>query len=197
MSTSSTAHRRLTERERDRMIDMYASGPLTYKPEIDDALFELGLVQWYDEAEDNRSVEPKHGSEHFYTRNGSVLPEWYGPDKPDNMALPEGMTCRHCALFKHCSKYCGAKETWTRCDWYPSRFREMIWCCYALTFAQIQNIAVRKDLSLEGVDLDGVIHYTMKGIIEALGDSRDEIVADAIKQAGSAAEREIQRGCQQ
>lgn len=185
-------HRKLTERERNRMMNIYASGPLTYKPEIDDPLFELDLISFYDSTEETEAVEAKHGTEHFYAKDGGVLKEWYGPDKPkDDMALPEGMTCRHCAMFNYCSKYCGAKETRTSCDWAPSRFKEMIWSVYALTFAIVQEIAVRKDLSLEGVDMDDIIHYVRKGVEAAL-DNRDEIIADAIRQAGTDAEREIQ-----
>ncbi len=71
------AHRRLTSRERDRMIDLYASGPLTYIKKIDDPLFELGLLQFYDDSDTLESVEPKLDSKLFFAENGSVLPEWY------------------------------------------------------------------------------------------------------------------------
>ncbi len=66
-------HRKLTEKERDRMIDMCASGPLNYTPEIDDALIKLGLVQAYDDIGD--AVE--HTGMPFYAGNGRILPEWY------------------------------------------------------------------------------------------------------------------------
>lgn len=66
-------HRKLTEKERDRMIDMLASGPLDYKPSIDNELMKLGLVQFWDGTKD--AVE---GTEKpFYAGNGRILPEWY------------------------------------------------------------------------------------------------------------------------
>ncbi len=66
-------HRKLTEKERDRMIDMCASGPLDYIPRIDDELMRLGLVQMWDGTDD--AVE--HTSVPFYAGDGSILPEWY------------------------------------------------------------------------------------------------------------------------
>lgn len=51
--------------------------------------------------------------------------------------------------------------------------------CYTLTDADIQEIAEQKGISLEGIDLEDVIHYIKKGIGYAL-DNRDEIIAEAI-----------------
>lgn len=74
-------HRKLTERERDRMADICAFGPLPYKHDADDALFELGLIHWYDD-EEKTAVE--YNSETlFYGKDGSILPEWYGTS-PEN-----------------------------------------------------------------------------------------------------------------
>lgn len=67
------AHRKLTEKERDRMIDLWASGPLTYRPDIDNELMKLGLVQWYD---DTREAVDTTGVQ-FYDKSGRILPEWY------------------------------------------------------------------------------------------------------------------------
>ena len=66
-------HRKLTEKERDRMIDLHASAPLTYRPSIDDKLMKLGLVQFWDntpDAVENTDVP-------FYDNSGRILPEWY------------------------------------------------------------------------------------------------------------------------
>ncbi len=71
-------HRQLTEKERDRMIDIYASGPLTYVPEIDNPLMLLGLVKFYDTDPSNLSVEAKCSENLFYDEDGTVKPEWYG-----------------------------------------------------------------------------------------------------------------------
>jgi hypothetical protein len=70
-----TTHRKLMKKERDRMIDLCASGPLTYNPRIDLELFKLGLIVWYDECvmdavEHNPDVP-------FYGPCGRILPEWY------------------------------------------------------------------------------------------------------------------------
>ena len=66
-------HRKLTESERDRMIDMHASGPLDYKPKIDDELMKLGLVRFWNDMKD--AVE--NTELQFYTENGRIMPEWY------------------------------------------------------------------------------------------------------------------------
>lgn len=78
-------HRQLTEKERDRMIDIYASGPLTYIPAIDDPLFLLGLIEMYDSEEPPFAVVAKHNEDFFYAKDGSVLPEWYGKRKENKV----------------------------------------------------------------------------------------------------------------
>jgi folate-dependent tRNA-U54 methylase TrmFO/GidA len=80
-------HRQLTEKERDRMADVYASGPLTYIPEIDDQLFLLGLLQFYDTTAPILSVEAKNSENFFYAENGTVRTEWYG--KPEESKVPD------------------------------------------------------------------------------------------------------------
>lgn len=65
---------KLTELEMERMIDLYASAPLLNK-KIDDRLFDLDLVQFYDEDKD--AVEFKHPSTHFYDDNGKVKAYWF------------------------------------------------------------------------------------------------------------------------
>lgn len=62
---------------------------------------------------------------------------------------------------------------------------ERTWDCYTLSEGDIKNVAELKGISLEGIDLDGVIHYIKKGIEWALT-NRDEIIEDAIKQASRA-----------
>lgn len=57
------------------------------------------------------------------------------------------------------------------------------WECYLLSEDDIKEVAERKGISLEGIDFEDVIHYIKKGIEWAL-DNRDEIIADAIRQAG-------------
>lgn len=74
-------HRQLTERERDRMIDIYASGPLSYLREIDDQLFLLDLICFYDSTKETEAVEAKHDTDYFFSKDGSVLPEWYVKEK--------------------------------------------------------------------------------------------------------------------
>ncbi len=68
-------HRKLTEKERDRMIDVIASGPLTYRSAIDDELFKLGLIEWYDRDPKTNAVD--YSGKPFYANNGRILPEWY------------------------------------------------------------------------------------------------------------------------
>ncbi len=88
--TSAFEHRQLTERERDRMIDIYASGPLSYIREIDDQLFLVDLLSFYDSTEETEAVVAKHDADHFFAKNGSVLPEWYGKEKEGiSDTLPE------------------------------------------------------------------------------------------------------------
>lgn len=38
-----------------------------------------------------------------------------------NDALGE---CKKCVHFHFCEKFCGAKKSWKRCDFFPSRFKE-------------------------------------------------------------------------
>lgn len=40
----------------------------------------------------------------------------------DDMALPEGKTCKDCANFARCVGLFGCKPTNKTCDWSPSRF---------------------------------------------------------------------------
>jgi hypothetical protein len=43
------------------------------------------------------------------------------------MALPEGKTCKNCAWYSKCLWFLGASfvDVSTKCDWHPSRFREV------------------------------------------------------------------------
>ena len=68
---------KLTELEMERMIDLYASAPLLNK-KIDDRLFDLDLVQFYDDDKD--AVEFKHPSTHFYDDSGRVKARWFQYD---------------------------------------------------------------------------------------------------------------------
>ncbi|WAM22738.1 MAG: hypothetical protein OI715_01170 (plasmid) [Candidatus Methanoperedens sp.] len=78
-------HRKLKEKERDRMIDLYASGPLSYRSEIDGALFLLGLVEFYDSDPQTKAVVAKLDSKFFFVKNGTVLTEWYGEPKEESV----------------------------------------------------------------------------------------------------------------
>jgi len=60
---------------------------------------------------------------------------------------------------------------------------EKVYECYTLCDADIQAVADRKGLDLDGIDLNDVVHYIKKGIAWGLDDVRDEIIEDAIKQA--------------
>lgn len=60
---------------------------------------------------------------------------------------------------------------------------EKTWDCYTLSELDIQEVAEGKGIVLEGIDLEDVIHYIKKGIEWAL-DNRDEIIEEAIRQAG-------------
>jgi len=75
LSADQISHRKLTEQERDRMIDICASGPLSYIRGIDDELFKLGLIVWWDDcvmdAVEHNSNVP------FYGPSGRILQEWY------------------------------------------------------------------------------------------------------------------------
>lgn len=83
-------HRKLTERERDRMISVYASGPLTYVPPLDNPLIDLGLLAFYDDTIETEAVVAKQPTDFFYAQNGTVLPEWYGEDEKDKQdPIPE------------------------------------------------------------------------------------------------------------
>ena len=55
--------------------------------------------------------------------------------------------------------------------------------CYTLCEDDIKAVAERKGSDLELKDLDDVIHYIKKGISWALDGVRDEIIAEAIRQA--------------
>ncbi len=75
LSIGQNPHRKLIEKERDRMINICASGPLSYIRKIDDELFKLGLIVWWDDCvmdavEHNPNVP-------FYSSNGRILKEWY------------------------------------------------------------------------------------------------------------------------
>lgn len=58
---------------------------------------------------------------------------------------------------------------------------EKQWECYTLILGDVEAVAERKGLDLEGIDLEDVFHYIKKGIEWAL-DNRDEIIEDAIRQ---------------
>lgn len=58
------------------------------------------------------------------------------------------------------------------------------WCCYELSKEDIKEVAERKELDIEEINWDDVVHYIKKGISYAL-ENRDEIIEDAIKQAKS------------
>lgn len=74
--TAKKEHRKLTEREMERMVDVCASGPLDYRPVVDVQLLELGLLVWWDGMVGG-AVE--HNPETpFYAENGRILKEWYG-----------------------------------------------------------------------------------------------------------------------
>ncbi|MFZ2411030.1 MAG: hypothetical protein WAW23_05630 [Candidatus Methanoperedens sp.] len=88
------AHRKLTERERDRMINLHASAPLGYIPAIDDELIKLGLVQFWDETQnvvDSTDIP-------FYGANGRILPEWcdFKAEKQEKTALISSYHCTKC-----------------------------------------------------------------------------------------------------
>lgn len=41
----------------------------------------------------------------------------------DAMKLPSGKTCSDCANYARCNSLLGGRiDTWTSCDWFPSRF---------------------------------------------------------------------------
>lgn len=52
--------------------------------------------------------------------------------------------------------------------------------CYTLMDADIQAVADRKGLDLDGIDLDDVVHYIKKGIQWGLDDVREQIIEEAI-----------------
>ncbi len=70
---------------------IYASGPLSYIREIDDQLFLLDLISFYDSTKETEAVEAKHDADYFFAKDGSVLPEWYCKEKEDTGSdtLPE------------------------------------------------------------------------------------------------------------
>jgi len=71
-------HRKLTEKEFHRMLNVYASGPLKYREDIDEELFKLGLVEFHDRCGDDRgSTDIGLPSSEFFELNGRVKKEWY------------------------------------------------------------------------------------------------------------------------
>jgi hypothetical protein len=70
-----TNPQQLTEIERDRVLQMYASGPLGYIPHIDKLFLNNGLFEWYDD--EHTAVIQSVGSEVFYEESGSFRKEWY------------------------------------------------------------------------------------------------------------------------
>lgn len=49
---------------------------------------------------------------------------WIEPDYDAEMALPAGKTCGDCAYCDRCCAMFGHKPTDTKCDFWPSRYRE-------------------------------------------------------------------------
>lgn len=58
---------------------------------------------------------------------------------------------------------------------------ERTWGCYTLSEEDIKEVADRKGIDLNGIDLDDTIYYIKKGISAAL-DNRDDIIEEAIRQ---------------
>lgn len=83
--------RKLTEAEIDRVRDMCASGPLNYKPEIDDELIALHLAEMWDDTKD--AVD--YTGAPFYAENGTILGCWL-----TNTLVYQGV-----ALEQHNNKY--------------------------------------------------------------------------------------------
>lgn len=82
-------HRKLTEPEFHRMLNVYASGPLKYKEEIDEKLFKLGLVEFHDRCGDDRgSTDIGLPSSEFFDPNGRVKKEWYDPGEKITTLCP-------------------------------------------------------------------------------------------------------------
>ncbi len=54
-------------------------------PELDDPLFELNLISFYDSIKKTEAVEAKHGTEFFFAKDGSMLPEWYDSKTPSRI----------------------------------------------------------------------------------------------------------------
>ncbi len=63
---------------------------------------------------------------------------------------------------------------------------EKQWECYTLLLGDVEAVAERKGIDLEGIDMDDVMHYVKKGISWAL-DNRDEIIELAIHQSWESA----------
>jgi hypothetical protein len=80
-AASTSTHRKLTEAERDRMVDVYAEGPLTYIPRLDDPLIALGLLSFYDDTKELEAVVARNKEDYFYEKNGMVKLEWYGDEE--------------------------------------------------------------------------------------------------------------------
>jgi hypothetical protein len=80
-------------------------------------------------------------------------------------------------------KLCGAEGIeWYKHSHVEIRQQERTWDCYTLGEDDIKEVAEQKGLLLEGIDLEDVISSIKKGISWALT-NRDEIIADAIRQA--------------
>ena len=74
------ANKRLTEEERDRMIDMLAEGPLKRQP-VDEGLIRKNWLQVYEFFGDPTDTSVLEATEAagrvFYLPNGRVNPHWY------------------------------------------------------------------------------------------------------------------------
>lgn len=67
-------YKKLSEREKNRMVDICAEAPLEYIPFIDDRLMDLGLIIWWNKDEKTEVVHnPKVP---FYEEDGKILPKW-------------------------------------------------------------------------------------------------------------------------
>ncbi|MDP2755500.1 MAG: hypothetical protein Q8P40_14075, partial [Nitrospirota bacterium] len=81
-------------------------------------------------------------------------------------------------------KLCGAEGVeWYKHSHVEIRQQERTWDCYTLSEDDIKEVAERKGMNLEGIDLEDVISSIKKGIEWAL-DNRDEIIEEGIRQAG-------------
>lgn len=73
----------LTEKQTMRMREIMASGPLQYRPDVDDSLFTFEVIKWYDRTPGNMSVEANYavvgpqGTRPFYNKDGSMSEYWF------------------------------------------------------------------------------------------------------------------------